>query len=79
MNTATTAIRNPRAGKAHRVNKLLRFGNGAPWEGSRPTGTACGYGDGTTVRAMTEHVAVDTLDPSELCTRCWPKETQKTQ
>ncbi len=69
---AETAIRHPKRGQAHRPNSWRTEGRGMPWESERITGTACGFGDGGTVRAMTERIDIDRVDPADRCKRCWP-------
>ena len=65
------AIRHPKRGKAHRPTRWIDTSVGFPWEGRRVTATACGFGDGGTVRAMTEELPVDHVDPADRCGRCW--------
>jgi hypothetical protein len=69
--SAQIAIRHPRRGKTH-LPIWGDFSVGMPWESRRPVGTACGFGDGGTVRAMTEEIAVERTDPYDRCRICFP-------
>ena len=65
------AIRHPKRGKAH-LPVWGEFSVGMPWASRRPIGTACGFGDGGTVRAMSEQIEVARTDPYDRCARCFP-------
>ena len=65
-------IRRPKRGKAH-LPIWGEFSVGMPWASRRPIGTECGHGDGPTVGAMSEHVDLDLVAPSERCSRCFAR------